>query len=233
MDFAVDLNLNSSFLDVLFFGGARPTCVFRLSASDIPEGQKSVGFEKSAEGTSRTLAESRQFQNGRLVGTCHIHFSEVHSTDNQKNAAKSLGFGVSGVERISTRWSESVGALRETELDMMMTLTFPWDSHFPSRDEANVLGSTAVWIGAGISLAAILMAIVVISGVLGCRPWLWKGATDATESDMETDIPDDWDVSSTAVDPYVSEENALSTDRIIPGEWAEDFSEGAVGASAR
>jgi hypothetical protein len=170
MDFEVDLNLNSSFLDVLFFGGVRPTCVFRESASNIREWRKSVGFE------------------------------------------------VSRLERISTRFGESV------------TLAFAWDarSHFQSRDEGEVTGSTAVWIGAGISLAALLILVVVIILLLGCRPWALKPATDGTESDMETNIPADGEVSSTAVDLFLSEENALSVDRKIPGVLAEDLSEGAV-----
>jgi hypothetical protein len=136
MDFAVDLNLNSSFVDVLLFGGVRPTCVFRVSASDILEGRKSVGFE------------------------------------------------VSRLEWISTRFGESV------------TVTFAWDSrsHFQSGDEAEVIGSTAVWIGAGISLAALLLVIVVISLLLGCRPWLLEPVTDATESEMESNMPADGEV---------------------------------------
>jgi hypothetical protein len=140
VDFAVDLNMNSSFLDVLFFGRARPTCVFRATASDISEGRKSVGFEKSPEGISRGLTESRQF----------------------------------------ARWGESVGALRETSPEAM--------------------GSTDVWIGAGITLAALLIVIVVIILLLRCRHCSLNPATDA-----------------------------MSVDRKIPGKLAQDLSEGAMG----
>jgi hypothetical protein len=215
-----------------FRESAWPTCAFRESAYDISEGRKSVGFNKSAEGISRALAESQQFpnQNWRLFGTARGPFSEFHGTDNRKNAPKSLRFDASRVERISTRWNESVGALHETGSDMTVTPTFPLDSvsRFPSGDEAEVMVSTAVWIGAGSSLAAVLMVIVVIVLLVGCRTWSLKSAADATESDMETNIPGDGEVSSTAVDPFLSEENALSVDRKIRGELADDFSEGAV-----
>jgi hypothetical protein len=221
IEFALEL-LNSSFLDVLVFGRAWPTCAFRASAFDILEGWKSVGFKKSAEGISRALTESGQFQNAHFFGT-------YHGTDNRNSAAKSLAFDLSRVERISTRCSESVGALRETGSDTTATLTFAWDSHFPSGDEANVAGSTAVWIGAGSSLAVVLLIVVIVL-LLGCRPRL-KRATVAMESDMETNIPADGEVSSMAVDPFLSEVNALSVDRKIPGELAHDCSEGALRSS--
>jgi hypothetical protein len=42
---------------------------------------------------------------------------------------------------------------------------------------------------------------------------------------METSIPADGEVSSTAVNPFMSEENALSMDRKIRGQLADDFSD--------
>jgi hypothetical protein len=204
MDFAVDLNLNSSFLDVLFFGRGQPTC-------EVLGWPISVKFEKSSEGNSRILTESRAFQNARFIRTDYIPFSEFHGTENRKNAPKSIGFDLSRVDRISTHWSESTATLRET-----------WPE---------ATGSTTIWIGAGISLAALLIIMVIVL-LLGCRHWSLRPSTGATESDMEMNIPADGGVSSTEADPFLSEENALSVDRKIPGVLAEDVSEGAVKASA-
>jgi hypothetical protein len=219
MDFAVDLN--SSFLNVLVFGSARPTCAFRVSALAV-EGWKSVELKGSPEEISMALSDSRQFQdqNARFVGTYGSAFSELFdSRDDENDGPRSLGFDVSR-------------ALRETGSDMAATLAFPWDSHSQSGSETEVMDSKAVWIAAGSSLGAILIVIVVIVLFLGWRHRLLTPASDATESDMETNIPADSKVSSMAVDPFLSGQNALSADRKIPGESAQGGSDGAAGVSS-
>jgi hypothetical protein len=169
MDFAVDLN--SSFLNVVLFGRAQPTYAFRVSSSAV-EGPKFVGFQQSPEGISRALSESRRFQdeNARFVGTSNMAFSE--------------SFGASRT-------------FREIGRDKTVAVTFAGDSHFPSGNVAEVMGSEAIWIGAGSALGAILIGIVVIGLFLGCHPRLLKPAGDAMESDIEPIIPADGKVSST------------------------------------
>jgi hypothetical protein len=103
-------------------------------------------------------------------------------------------------------------------------LHFEWDSHFSSGGRAMAVELTAIWVSAGISFAVVLIVIVAVVFHLGCR--LLKPATDATESEIEANIPADGDVSSRGDDPFLSEENALSADREIHGELADDFSEG-------
>jgi hypothetical protein len=73
------------------------------------------------------------------------------------------------------------------------------------------LGSTTVWIGVGSGLAVIFTGIGGIVLILASRRAMRSG-TAMTESDVEAIVPMDNGISSTAVNPFVSEENALSVD---------------------
>jgi hypothetical protein len=87
-------------------------------------------------------------------------------------------------------------------------LSLEWNSDFQAGDQA--VASTGIWIGAGSSLAAILIVIFAVVMLLGCRRRLLKPASDMTESERETGIPAEGEVSHGVGEAYISEENALS-----------------------
>jgi hypothetical protein len=213
-----------------------------MSVSKLVQGTesrtvKSEPFEKSrVEGVWTGLAESfpGPEQTGSLFGTCGIPVSKpLRNTDNN-DMLDSTAFAKSRVQWISMDFCESFICHGQTRLFITTNawagsnliadpLTVQGNSHFRSGDWA--LGSTAIWIGTGTSLAAILIVITAVFLLLACRrqPVWW--ATDVTESEMGMNIPADGELSSAAIDPFLSEENALSADHTVPVQLAVNRSE--------
>jgi hypothetical protein len=77
-------------------------------------------------------------------------------------------------------------------------------------------GSRAIWMGAGSAFAVILVAIGMIILFATCSRRSLGSVTDLPESDCDIDIG--VEISSQAIDPFLSEENALSVGAMISGQ---------------
>jgi hypothetical protein len=94
----------------------------------------------------------------------------------------------------------------ESMVRIESTLTFQPNLGDPLIDEAQ--GSTVIWIGAGTSFAAALLAIGAFVFLVGCRHRSLQSATQMTESGLE--VISDSQLWSIHDDLVLSEENALS-----------------------
>jgi hypothetical protein len=74
-----------------------------------------------------------------------------------------------------------------------------------------------VWIGAGSGSGVILLVIGWLFFLLGCRR-LSRSAVNITESELDINISRDSEITSTAIDLFLSEENAMSLDRSHPSQ---------------
>jgi hypothetical protein len=189
IDFAIDLN--SSFIDVLFLEPGLVTCHFHETVV-------------AGAGPSQTV---QSFERGSLTNTALS--SEIVESDN----IGSSGHFVQSIDFAMSEDLKSIGEghdLSQTPLsfDFIDSINIVVSSEIVESDNSGVQGSTVVWVVVASSLLAFLLSSGVIVFLLTCRCVSLSEMMSLTESEIA--VLTDSNCSFAAADPFLSEQNALS-----------------------
>jgi hypothetical protein len=206
-DFISSINIVASSRDIESDPPGSPGHFVRSIEGFVSECSRSSGMESSQSGKPISFV---------LVDSIHVSLSaavfgtevpalwaclgEIPSYD----LTESRDYSFSRQTSLSGKWSDSA-VMIETE-------GFSFSERFDSPlDQAEE--SMTAWIGVTSSLAGILLVVAGVLVLLGCRPLSFSSLTSLPESEIEAFTDGQFELSEP--DPFLSEQNALSTGVLV------------------
>jgi hypothetical protein len=195
-------------------GRASPSTIWQHSHNTYSfciDGSSEI-VETTKVGSSDPVSTTFHFQRSHDIHSfCIDGSSEIVETE-RLDSSDFLSVPITFRHSRDVRLSSGIRASRSFDFVQPDGPAQTWPDQFDSSvDQAQ--GSAVVWISTAGFLGAILLSISAAIFLIGCRRSLVL-QTNVTESEFE--VCDDSQFSSTAIDPFVSEQNALSH-----GSWTE------------